>query len=107
MCHPLSREVKVKNLFVISKKRKKNITSADSFSIKLPGSSMLQLAVKQSPSQGSVSLKLLGSQRSQIPLARRQLPLSVLMESGSALTDRMRVQNHGMPIEKSIFTKGF
>lgn len=106
MCHPLSGKVKVKNVFVILKKRKK-ITSANNLSIKMPGTSMLELAVKQSPSHGSVSVKLLGSQRSQISVARRQSLLSVLMESGSALTDCMRIENHSMPIEKSVFTKGF
>lgn len=78
----------MKTLFVLERKLKikmKKSTSAVSFSIKLSGSSMLKLTEKQCPSHDCVSAKLLGSQRSQISVARRQLQLNVVVESGSAL----------------------
>lgn len=61
-------------------KKKKKIISADSFSVQLSGSSMLELAEKQSSSHDCVSAKLPGSQRSQISVARRQLQLNVIVE---------------------------
>lgn len=77
---------KWKAFFVLERKlkaksgKKKKITSADSFSVELSGSSMLELAEKQSSSHDCVSAKLPGSQRSQISVARRQLQLNVIVE---------------------------
>lgn len=68
---------------------------------------MLELAVKQSPSHGSVSLKLLGSQRSEISLAGRQSLLRVLTESGSALTDCTRIQKSQHAYRKKYFYQRF
>jgi len=83
------------------------MASANNFSIELPGSSMLELAVKQIPSHGGVSLELLGSQRSQISIARRQALLSVLVESGSALTDCMRIEKTQSTYRTKCFYQGF
>lgn len=107
MCDPLSGDVTVKKLFVISKERKPKSLLQSSFNNKLPGISMLELAVKQSPHHGSVSPNPLDSQRSEISVARRQLPLSVLVERGTALTDWMWIQKSQHDYKKSIFTKHF